>query len=521
MRPYIFVAVSLAHLGIIALIPTLRLWRSESLPKSLTGQVLSQDTVSTDLELTNSELMSVYFGQDLKPETFASESSTPESFTPESFVSKPIPEPVAEHQNGTPIQAQIKTKAETQTKPADQRPTGQKPTDHTNRAQTGSPTKSGTVAKAKTRAGNQAGSRIGSGVRPINEPATKSDEPTNVPTPGLPEIPEKGPSLNPNPSPAAVRHQSPTSGLLPLPLLSNTKDYRPRPLISSTPFKHETEEPSAISRPRNTQVSNTLSRIEPNQIKQEQAAPPPPASATRPKNIAKNITNPDRSETPAPNTLAGPEQRTAYAGKDIPLPGIRAPSLPLRNGRELSWKFEWEGRSQRRLRHLPDLQFPVQMLQGLEDQEVEIIFQVDAGGNVVSASFTGPQLQAYNWQINSLLLEKIGRFVFEPSQTSPTTRSTSSSPWLHKGRLNFHFSQNRTAPQEPLTDPLPTNTAAVSYGPKRQEGRNRKTKRVISEKTANSDSVSGSIPDSLALPLGKHTEERETKGRNRAEGVAN
>ncbi len=121
-------------------------------------------------------------------------------------------------------------------------------------------------------------------------------------------------------------------------------------------------------------------------------------------------------------------------------PGVQSPSVPLQNGRELNWSFDWQGRSQRRLRWLPSLQFPARMLKGLEEQSIEIIFQIDAEGNVVSASFAGPQLKAYNWQINSLLLEKVGRFLFEPSAHS------AASSWLHKGKMHFRFSRARSIP---------------------------------------------------------------------------
>ena len=116
-------------------------------------------------------------------------------------------------------------------------------------------------------------------------------------------------------------------------------------------------------------------------------------------------------------------------------------AIPLKNERQLTWEFDWLDQKQRRLLYLPSLKLPASMLQGLQDQTVEIIFQVDASGKVVSASFANEQLKAYNWQIHSVLLEHTGQFRFAPVLSG--AGSSPNDEWLNKGKLSFHFRPGR------------------------------------------------------------------------------
>ena len=80
----------------------------------------------------------------------------------------------------------------------------------------------------------------------------------------------------------------------------------------------------------------------------------------------------------------------------------------------------------------------------MEDQTVEIVFQVDRQGRVVSASFE--QLRAQNWEIGSLLLEAVRQFEFE---TTSRPLAEESPDWLSKGRMSFHFITANAAPKRP------------------------------------------------------------------------
>ncbi len=173
-------------------------------------------------------------------------------------------------------------------------------------------------------------------------------------------------------------------------------------------------------------------------------------------NLANNISNsPNLQGLTQGSILDRIANKTKSTTEPILPPGAQLLNIPLDNGRNLSWKLEWLGQSQRSLLHMPKLEFPASMLQGIEEQTVEVIFQIDASGKVVSVSFAGTQLKAYNWQINSFLLEKIGQFIFEPA--SP---HNSNSQWLHKGKLSFHFSKNNSAnPQIPGAPKSTTNLA--------------------------------------------------------------
>ena len=154
-------------------------------------------------------------------------------------------------------------------------------------------------------------------------------------------------------------------------------------------------------------------------------------------------------------TEAETETRAPVANRNF-LPDVAPPPIPLQNGGQLSWQFSWQEPSSRRMRYLPRLEFPAELLQGMEGQTVEIIFQVDRQGRVVSSSFT--QFRAQNWEIGPALLQAVGQFVFESTPQTAQAGQTAqprteaggpnrlSPNWLSKGRVSFRFSAEAAAP---------------------------------------------------------------------------
>ncbi len=233
--------------------------------------------------------------------------------------------------------------------------------------------------------------------------------------------------------------------LLPLPPLKDERDYAALPLPEIVPAGYElsTEKtlPEAILSEREDQINQTSQTdpiAPPVTLQIDTPAPAEPAVPTQTLQPATNAFNGSILDSAAATASAGSQSSAARVSSPGTLPSV----APLQNGRELHWSLDWLGQSQRRLLHWPSLQFPAPMLQGLKEQSVEIIFQVDANGNVVSVSFAGAQLQAYNWQINSMLLEKAGQFRFEAQNAQQE-----SDTWLQKGKLRFLFLQNQNPTQ--------------------------------------------------------------------------
>ena len=233
--------------------------------------------------------------------------------------------------------------------------------------------------------------------------------------------------------------------LLPLPPLKDERDYAALPLPGIVPAGYEpsTEKtlPEAILSEREDQINQTSQTdpiAPPVTLQIDTPAPAEPAVPTQTLQPATNAFNGSILDSAAATASAGSQSSAARVSSPGTLPSV----APLQNGRELHWSLDWLGQSQRRLLHWPSLQFPAPMLQGLKEQSVEIIFQVDANGNVVSVSFAGAQLQAYNWQINSMLLEKAGQFRFEAQNAQQE-----SDTWLQKGKLRFLFLQNQNPTQ--------------------------------------------------------------------------
>ena len=244
----------------------------------------------------------------------------------------------------------------------------------------------------------------------------------------------------------SVADEKKNQALLPLPPLKDERDYAALTLPEIVPAGYEfsTEETlsEAILSEREDQINQTSQTdpiAPPVTLQIDTPAPAEPVVPTQTLQLsASNAFNGSILDSAAATASAGSQSSAARVSSPGTLPSV----APLQNGRELHWSLDWLGQSQRRLLHWPSLQFPAPMLQGLKEQSVEIIFQVDASGNVVSVSFAGAQLQASNWQINSMLLEKAGQFRFEAQNTQQE-----SDTWLQKGKLRFLFLQNQNPTQ--------------------------------------------------------------------------
>ena len=263
--------------------------------------------------------------------------------------------------------------------------------------------------------------------------------------------------------------------LPPLPVLSNAPDYLAAPLAGVAPLAgaEDLEIPASLDEsPEDTPPAKGSLPLEGTPLAETTVAlapPEPPARGATPARGAGAASTAAQALgaqnlEPSPVTLdvpqnvvepnippehtedGGPEPGERKYGELAPgkrlLPDISP--IPLQNGGQLNWQFSWQEPSPRRLRYLPSLQFPVELLQGMEDQTVEIVFQVDRQGRVVSASFE--QLRAQNWEIGSLLLEAVRQFEFE---TTSRPLAEESPDWLSRGRMSFHFITANAAPKKP------------------------------------------------------------------------
>ena len=244
-------------------------------------------------------------------------------------------------------------------------------------------------------------------------------------------------------------------GLPPLPVLSDAPDYLAADLDAPplAQFEDEYQQDENAQGKQPNKKSEKSEKSESSEKSQNIAA-----GNLAPQNLTLNNV---AGAEPKPNAAKEAQETQEVLGQtetetNAPvanrnfLPDVAPPPIPLQNGGQLSWQFSWQEPSSRRMRYLPRLEFSAELLQGMEGQTVEIVFQVDRQGRVVSASFA--QFRAQNWEIGPALLQAVGQFVFETTSQTAEPRTETGGPnwlspnWLSKGRVSFRFSAEAAAP---------------------------------------------------------------------------
>ena len=264
------------------------------------------------------------------------------------------------------------------------------------------------------------------------------------------------------------------SVLPPLPVLSDVPDYLATDLDNlalNTPPRAEFEETENAALPASSPVERPESEpdqpdisedstVENTQNAQNSGEEQENQELEKNQDTALNSVNLALNTDGTEQVAEFEQKKEASAGNRSFLPDIASPMVPLQNGGQLNWQFSWQEPSSRRLRYLPRLRFPARLLQGMEGQTVEIFFQVDRQGRVVSASFE--QLRAQNWEIGPLLLKAVSQFVFETESAQPLSKAGEESEgkevkkspgWLSKGRLRFRFTKVNVVPLIPPSSP--------------------------------------------------------------------